>query len=94
MTNAPNEPAVLGTVDERIRRWLDGEVEQTSSVLLRESAAEIERLRGCLLWLLWGHQGGSSPVGQPIRRALGIDAHASMTPEQIDAGQRFGVMPV
>lgn len=56
-----------------------------------ELAAEIERLRGCLLWLLWRHQGASSPTGQPIRRALGIEQHAPMTEAQIEAGQRFGV---
>ena len=56
-----------------------------------KAADEIERLRGCLLWLLWHHQGASSPTGQPIRRALGIDQHAPMTDAQIEAGQRFGV---
>lgn len=40
-------------------------------------------LRGALLWLLWHHQGGSSPVGQPIRAMLGISQHASLTVEQV-----------
>lgn len=69
-----------------------------AAAMLRAQADEIERqqaerdaLRGCLLWLLWHHQGASSPTGQPIRRALGIDKHAPMTEAQIEAGQRFGV---
>lgn len=53
-------------------------------------AAEIERMRGVLLWTLWHHQGGSSPIGQPIRRALGMGQFDPMTPEQIECGQRFG----
>ena len=52
MKDAPELPAVAGPVerpvrplDERIRRWLDGEVEQTSSALLRESQCLINGLR-------------------------------------------------
>lgn len=42
-----------------------------------------EKLIGLLLWALYHHQGGSSPVGQPVRRALGIDAHARLTEKQV-----------
>jgi hypothetical protein len=59
---------------------------------IQRGANEIERLQGCLLWLLWHHQGSSSPIGQPIRRALGIDRYAPMTEAQIEAGQCFGVL--
>lgn len=45
--------------------------------------AEIERMRGLLLWALYHAQGGSSPVGQPIRRALGLGQYDHMTTEQI-----------
>lgn len=45
--------------------------------------AENARQRGLLLWALYLAQGGSSPVGQPIRKALGIGQFDSMTPEQI-----------
>jgi len=45
--------------------------------------ADAETKRGLLLWALYHHQGGSSGVGQPIRRALGIGQHDAMTPEQI-----------
>lgn len=40
-------------------------------------------LVGLLLWSLWHHQGASSPVGQPIRRALKLDEHEHLTPEQV-----------
>lgn len=49
----------------------------------KDHSAAIERRDGLLLWALYHHQGGSSPVGQPIRRALGIGEHADLTPEQI-----------
>lgn len=42
-----------------------------------------ERYRGLLLWTLYHHQGGSSDIGQPIRRALGIGQHDHLTAEQI-----------
>lgn len=39
--------------------------------------------RGLLLWALFHHQGTNSPVGQPIRRALGIGQYDELTPEHI-----------
>jgi hypothetical protein len=44
---------------------------------------ENQQLRGLLLWALYHSQGGSSPVGQPIRRALGIGTHARLTEEEV-----------
>jgi hypothetical protein len=39
--------------------------------------------RAMLLNILWHHQGGSSPVGQPLRRLLGIEPHAHLTDEEV-----------
>ena len=39
--------------------------------------------KGLLLWILYHHQGGKCPVGQPIRRVLGIEQHAALTTEQV-----------
>lgn len=50
--------------------------------------ADAERKRGLLLWALYHAQGGSSPVGQPIRRHLGIEQHAHLTSEQISDAAR------
>lgn len=52
-------------------------------------------LTGLLLWALYHHQGGSSPVGQPIRQALGIERHAHLTKRQIAWAKRAaGCTPV
>lgn len=45
--------------------------------------------RAALLWVLWHHQGGSSPVGQPIRFALGMDAHERLNDHQIAQAKRW-----
>ena len=57
--------------------------------------AEVEALRAdaalkrdLLLWALYHAQGGSSRVGQAIRRHLGIEQHARLTPEQIKDAAR------
>lgn len=50
---------------------------------MAELAEEKERMRGLLLWALYHHQGGSSPIGQPIRKFLGIGEHENMTQEQV-----------
>jgi hypothetical protein len=45
--------------------------------------------RCALLWVLWHHQGGSSPVGQPIRYALGMGAHDRLSEAQIADAKRW-----
>lgn len=50
-----------------------------------EAKDKLDRYEGLLLWALYHHQGGSSPVGQPIRRALDMGAHDELTPEQVTA---------
>lgn len=43
----------------------------------------MKEMRGLLLFALWHHQGGSSEVGQPIRKFLGIGEYDHLTQEQI-----------
>lgn len=45
--------------------------------------------RAALLWLLWHHQGASSPVGQPIRFALGIGQHDRLNDHQLREAKRW-----
>jgi hypothetical protein len=54
--------------------------------LMHESAT----MRGLLLWTLYHHQGGSSSVGQPIRKALGIGEHAHLTADQVVEAKKYG----
>lgn len=49
-----------------------------------------QQMEGALLWTLWHHQGGSSHIGQPIRKLLGIGQHDRMTDEQIADAKKFG----
>ena len=46
--------------------------------------------RAALLWVLWHHQGGSSPVGQPIRFALGMGQHERLSDAQLSEARRWG----
>ncbi|ENM0054880.1 hypothetical protein AB6M49_003093 [Stenotrophomonas maltophilia] len=45
--------------------------------------------RAAIAWVLWHHQGGSSPVGQPLRFSLGMGQHDRMTDHQIAEAKRF-----
>lgn len=45
--------------------------------------------RAALLWVLWHHQGGSSPVGQPIRYALGMGQHDRLNEHQLSEAKRW-----
>jgi len=45
-------------------------------------------VRAALLFALWHHQGGSSPVGQPIRAILGIGQHDSLVGADLVNAQR------
>ncbi len=58
-----------------------------------ELAAANDDMRGLLLWTLYHHQGGSSDIGQPIRRALGIGQHDHLTAEQIAEAKAAAAMP-
>lgn len=48
-----------------------------------------QKIEAALLWTLYHHQGGSSHIGQPIRKLLGIDQHAHLTDEQIAEAKAF-----
>ena len=63
-----------------------GECTKAAEVLSHSTGSKImavEQARGLLLWALYHHQGGSSEVGQPIRKFLGIGEYDHLTPEQI-----------
>lgn len=45
--------------------------------------------RCALLWVLWHHQGGSSPVGQPLRFALGMGRDEHLSDQQIADAKRW-----
>lgn len=45
--------------------------------------------RAALLWVLWHHQGGNSPVGQPIRFALGMGQHDRLNEHQLAEAKRW-----
>lgn len=70
--------------------------------LMREAADYVERdelspdftdtARAALLWVLWHHQGGGSPVGQPIRFALGMGAHDPLSPHQVAEAKRWAAV--
>ncbi len=48
--------------------------------------------RAAIAWVLWHHQGGSSPVGQPLRFSLGMGQHDRMTDHQIAEAKRFAAL--
>ena len=57
---------------------------------LRQSGEAVEMspeftdfARGAIAWVLYHHQGGSSPVGQPLRVALGMGEHDRLGDELI-----------
>jgi len=52
--------------------------------------AYVDQMRGLLLWALYHHQGGSSTIGQPIRKLLGIGEHDPMTRQQVERAQIAG----
>ena len=48
-----------------------------------------QQMEAALLWALYHHQGGSSSIGQPIRRLLGIGQHDALTEEQLARAKAF-----
>ena len=54
-----------------------------------EHHPERQKAEAALLWALYHHQGGSSDIGQPIRKLLGIGLYDRLTDEQIAAVKAF-----
>lgn len=84
--NAYMEAAeLLLTASARIRKM--GEAPPAQAVEM--SPEFTDTARAAIAWVLWHHQGGSSPVGQPLRFALGMGQHDRMTDQQIAEAKRF-----
>ena len=87
-----------------LKEWMQHAYEELldGAVYLKRAMEEIELVRAreeidqhtntgsaALLWVLWHHQGGSSPIGQPIRFALGMGQHDRMTDEQMECAKSW-----
>lgn len=56
-------------------------------VEIEELKTQARKMRGLLLWSLYHHQGATSPIGQPIRKLMGIGKHENLTHEQVVEAQ-------
>ena len=66
--------------------WTDVEMELCATgqeQLAQWTHDEVQQMHGLLLWALYHHQGNNSPIGQPIRKALGIGVNARLTAVQL-----------
>jgi hypothetical protein len=63
--------------------------EKTVPLYREAPAVAVNEQHPGLLWALYHHQGGISPVGQPIRAALGIGQHDRLTDEQIAKAKQW-----
>lgn len=82
--NAPTGPSMA----EVIRMKDYGDHREKAGIAVTN--AQAIAYRNLLYWVLYHHQGGSSHIGQPIRRALGIGQYDAMTDEQIWLGKCAG----
>ena len=81
---------VRNQIDVRNARIAELEASHPAEQTRGDGVAAIPaQSRAALLWLLWHHQGGSSPVGQPIRQILGMDTHERMSNEQLAVAKAF-----
>ena len=62
--------------------------------LIEMSPEFTDTARAALLWVLWHHQGGSSPIGQPIRFALGMGAREPLNDHQLAEAKRWDALSV
>jgi hypothetical protein len=67
--------------------------EESSATAPPAPAAHDPTSAAPLLWLLWNHQGSGSPVGQPIRKYLGMGQFQRMSKEQVEAAKSWGSIP-
>ncbi len=77
---------VLAQTESAWKAWQAAISEQPREEMSPEFT---DSARDALLWVLWHHQGGSSPIGQPIRFALGMGAHDRLSEPQINRAKRW-----
>ncbi|MDY4296789.1 MULTISPECIES: hypothetical protein [unclassified Xanthomonas] len=73
--------------DDRVQDYARAAV--SACLLVEVSPDFTDTARGALAWVLWHHQGGSSPVGQPLRFALGMGDYDPMSESQIAEAKRY-----
>jgi hypothetical protein len=88
LEQAQQANARLRAEAEEVARPLDAEMGRLNRNLITANA-QLEAMRHLLVWTLWHHQGGSSPVGQPIRAALGIDRFARIPSEDLRLAKAY-----
>jgi hypothetical protein len=54
------------------------------------NARQAERYRSALCWVLWHHQGFSSPIGQPLRAVFGLKRGDRLPNEIVTTAKKFG----
>ena len=92
----PRDAAMVTLLDLRDRmRDLTDDASAALEGLAKEAAVQAQpkfadEERAALLWVLYHFQGGSSPVGQPIRAALGLGQHDHLSDSQIAVAKGWG----
>jgi hypothetical protein len=89
--NAQSEPTCDGYEPSAIEVW-NRRAQPTPPAVVEPpelSPDFTDTARAALLWVLWHHQGGSSPVGQPIRFALGMGQHDRLNEHQLAEAKRW-----
>ncbi|WP_433925679.1 hypothetical protein [Stenotrophomonas nematodicola] len=88
LTTSESESVML-VLQELKRLQLVAARHPVAQVPVEMTAEFTDTGRAAIAWVLWHHQGGSSPVGQPLRFALGMGQHDRMTDQQIAEAKRF-----
>jgi hypothetical protein len=68
--------------------------EQAQPAPVEMSPEFTDTSRAALAWVLWHHQGGSSPIGQAMRFALGIGSTDRMSESQVAEAKRWASLTV
>lgn len=98
VTRERDDPAIIAAANRAYATGLSDGKTLGALAAANETGAEgadelspefTDSARAALLWVLYHHQGGSSPVGQPIRFALGMGAHEALKPSQVAAALRI-----
>ena len=63
--------------------------EKTTQEPVEMSPEFTDTARAAITWVLYHHQGGGSPIGQPLRFALGMGAHDPLPEWRIAEAKRY-----
>lgn len=81
-----------GELHDQMANAIDAHLNAAKGEALEVSPEFTDSARAAIAWILWHHQGASSPIGRPLRFALGMGVHEQLPDWRIREAKQWAAM--